>query len=685
MLACSADVGVQRRTTRAGGSGLARGRKIAQGSPLSEAEISAITLRLRSGEYLDDQYQDRLFRRPKEYELTYSGKETRGRVLESTMGVPIQTLRRFGDPTGDWTNRLVFGDNLQVLRTLFDLKERGELTNADGTPGVRVCYIDPPFATRQEFRGRQEERAYADKVVGAQFVEFLRKRLILIRELLSDDGTLWVHLDQRKVHYAKVVLDEIFGENSFLSEVIWSYGSSSGGRAAGNKLVRGHESLLVYARHHGRQKFNHLHLPYSGRYIKDWFKWDDNDGQGPYRKRWRRDADGESYSERQYLKQSPGMPLSTVWDDIQQLYADPRAYKPEQAEHTEITGYPTQKPMKLLERIIDVSSDPGDIVLDCFVGSGTSAEAADRKGRRWIAVDCGKFAIYTTQRRLVGTAVSPFELSTAGLYDNDLLERLSFEEFEAFCLDLFGCRAGAFTISAIPMAGLRKGAPVHFFPFEQTDAVMGVDYVASLHERLQGKVSGSVCVVAPVSRCDPGLFEDVIQLGEGRRQVSYFILRVPYSVIAALHEKGFEHISQPASEDEVNNALDAYGFDFIQLPEADVEIELDAQRLRVHVARFYRGGLDPDDFDSQPDHGRRELAMMMVDSDYDGELFRLSHWSFADQLAKGDWTLALPRNELGAQLMLVLVDAHGNELREIIAFRGSAVVRAASSSLTAPR
>lgn len=167
--------------------------------PLPEIEIEAIAERLHKGEYLDDQYRDRLFRQPKEYELTYARKESRGSILAGTMGVPLQTLRRFGDSTEGWSNKLVFGDNLQVLKTLFEMSERGELLNADGTPGIRLCYIDPPFATRQEFRGKQDEMAYADKIIGARFVEFLRKRLVLIYELLADDGTLYVHLDRRLI------------------------------------------------------------------------------------------------------------------------------------------------------------------------------------------------------------------------------------------------------------------------------------------------------------------------------------------------------------------------------------------------------------------------------------------------------------------------------------------------------
>jgi hypothetical protein len=256
----------------------------------------------------------------------------------------------------------------------------------------------------------------------------------------------------------------------------------------------------------------------------------------------------------------------------------------------------------------------------------------------------------------------PFELCTAGLYDNDLLEQLSFPELEEFCLHLFGCRPRPHTIGDVPMAGTRKGAPVHFFPYNATDALMGRAYVESLHQRIGDRVSGSVCVVAPTSACDPGLFEDVVQLGT----LSYFILRVPYSVIEALHDRRFEHIGQPKSIEQVNDPLDAYGFDFMQLPDVRSHVDRDKKGVRIHVDSFMRGGLDPDDLPELPDAGRRDLAMVMIDADYDDELFRISHWHFADELEAAGWTISLPIDTCGKQLMVVFLDTHGNERREIV-------------------
>ncbi len=137
------------------------------------------------------------------------------------MAVPLQAERTFGKNGVEWHNKLIFGDNLQVMKTLLEQKKAGTLCNADGTLGVRLIYIDPPFATKQEFRGTQDQKAYQDKVAGAQFLEFLRKRLVLLKELLSDDGSLFLHMDWRKGHHAKLIWDEIFGENCFVGEIIW--------------------------------------------------------------------------------------------------------------------------------------------------------------------------------------------------------------------------------------------------------------------------------------------------------------------------------------------------------------------------------------------------------------------------------------------------------------------------------
>jgi len=315
----------------------------------------------------------------------------------------------------EWRNLLIQGDNLAALAAL---RERF-------VGRVDLIYIDPPFATGSDFDycpevGERTSSAQPARRVSATayrdgwgphrsaWFTMMADRLRLARELLSEQGTLYVHVDWNVGHHLRVVLDEIFGADNSLGEIVWSYGSPSGGRTAGRKLVKAHDFILAFAKTYGRQKYNLVRLPYSERYVADWFKYQDEDGRR-FRKRYRRDKDGVSYFEKQYLDESKGVPASTVWTDVQQVYADPRAYKAGMT--SEITGYPTQKPLKLLERILALSTEPGDLVLDFFAGSGTTLVAAERTGRRWIGCDQNPQATELAARRLLSLpAPAPFSL-----------------------------------------------------------------------------------------------------------------------------------------------------------------------------------------------------------------------------------------------------------------------------------
>ena len=180
-----------------------------------EQRLEIIRL-LKSKEDLSPEWARILFPPEKrEYELVYHGKEREEDIIANTLAVPLQKVRTFGKNGDGWHNKLIFGDNLQVMKSLLELKKVGKLCNADGTPGVRLVYIDPPFATKSDFTGTDDERAYGDRISGSKFVEFLRRRLILIRELLADDGAVYLHLDQKKMHYIKVLMDEVWGGPRF--------------------------------------------------------------------------------------------------------------------------------------------------------------------------------------------------------------------------------------------------------------------------------------------------------------------------------------------------------------------------------------------------------------------------------------------------------------------------------------
>lgn len=356
---------------------------------------------------------------------------------------------------GGWTNRLIYGDNLLAMAAL--------LAGDEHTPSLRgkvdLIYIDPPFDSKADYRTKVvlpgaeleqrptviEQFAYSDTWSDgtASYLAMIVPRLVLMRELLSDAGSIYVHLGIQVSHYVKIVMDEIFGKSNFVQEVIWAYGSPSGGRAAGPKMVKIHEYIAHYAKIYDGRYTKKVYLPYDEKYIKDWFKYTDEDGR-PYRIRLRgKDADGGNIVDRQYLDESKGLPASTVWTDIKQIYADPRAYKADQARHSEITGYETQKPERLLERIIEHSCPARGLVADFNGGSGTTAAVAEKLGRRWITTDLGKPACMVMRKRLIDQGAKPFLYQAIGDYQveaakNELGRKFRVGDLSAIVLSLYG-------------------------------------------------------------------------------------------------------------------------------------------------------------------------------------------------------------------------------------------------------
>ena len=618
-----------------------------------------------TGEELPAEWARELFPpERREYELVYNGKDTEEQILADTMAVPFQGVSTFGQNGVDWHNQLIFGDNLQAMKMLLRIKEDEKLVNADGTPGVRLIYIDPPFATKRDFKGSQDQKAYQDKIAGAEFLEFLRKRLVIMRELLSDDGSIYVHLDWKKGHYAKILMDEIFGEQNFLEEIVWNYGSPSGGRTAGNKLVKSHDYILHYAKRNSKRVWNPIFLPYSEKYIREWFKYSENGRI--YRRRLRgRDEKGKLVWEKQYLDKSKGVPASTVWNDIQQVYADPRAYR--ENTTSEIIDYPTQKPEVLVERIIKSSTNEGDIVLDAFVGSGTTSAVAEKLKRRWIAVDIGKLAIYTTQKRMLTLRKNigntgdklepkPFTLYNAGLYDFENLRNLPWEDWRFFALQLFECKDEPHKIHGFQMDGKRQGSSVHVFNHFK-EGQINQQTIADLHASI-GKAVGERCfIIAP-----RGAFlfqEDYIEM-DG---VRYYALRIPYSFINELHRRQFSALVQPNDEMAINETVEAVGFDFIQPPVVELELAAKKQAMSVKIKKFEsRARLRGEDKISKHD----ALSMVMVDYDYNGKVFDLDKAFYASAIKDNKWKIELPTKEIKGDVMLVFLDIYGNESRIVI-------------------
>lgn len=626
---------------------------------------------LASGEELSPEWSRIIFPPEKrEYELVYHGKEREEDIIANTLAVPLQPVRTFNKNGVEWHNKLIFGDNLQAMKTLLEMKRRGELCNADGTPGVRLVYIDPPFATMQEFHGSEDQKAYQDKVVGSRFVEFLRKRLVLIRELLSDDGAIYVHLDWKKVHYLKVIMDEVFGENHFRNEIVWHYPGRE--MHISNKYNAKHDTLLFYARSTAtRIRMDQVAIPYDREErLKSLRRKVHVDESGS---EWVWETRGQAAGQEAYKRYvdeivEQGRALNDVWSDLQFL----------RGNHPERTGYPTQKPSELLERIIKGSSSEGDIVLDAFAGSGTTCAVAESLGRRWIGIDCGKLSIYTIQKRLLNLKADignkgaphkakPFTLYNAGLYDFARLKDLSWDDWRRFALTLFGCQDEPHRIGGIPFDGTLKACPVQVFDHRtQKGKTIGEDTLRSIHEAAGSKIGTRMFIIAPAMAFD--FQQDYVQIGE----VRYYALRVPYSIIHELHQRDFLALKQPTDEMAVNNTVDAVGFDFIKTPELDYAVgrgnsegEL-LEEAFIRIDSFYSEAAVREPMQKR---GNREtLSMVMLDYDYDAEadVFDLDEVYYAGTIEAAGWEVRFPANRLGAQVMVVFLDIYGNEARVVI-------------------
>lgn len=274
-------------------------------------------------------------------------------------------------------NTLHYGDAVQVCE---NTSERFDLV-----------YLDPPYATGLAFETRDGRKAYEDTYTPDELVDMLKPRLEAIRERMSDSGTLYLHLDYRAAHYAKIACDRIFGINRFLAEIVWSPGN--GVKGPGKSLRTTHQTILVFGK--GRDViFNAddpiLREPFAEKSLKTHFRNIDADGRH-YRES---TANGKTY--RYYADE--GRRLGSVWTDVPAMAANSPVC-------SESTGYPTQKPERLLERIIKASSAPGAVVADLMCGSGTTLVVAAKLGRRFVGSDKSLVAIDTTAKRLAAEGI----------------------------------------------------------------------------------------------------------------------------------------------------------------------------------------------------------------------------------------------------------------------------------------
>lgn len=392
-----------------------------------------------------------------------------------------------GDTFEDgWKNKLIWGDNSLVMGSLIE-KFAGK---------IDLIYIDPPFATGMDFSftaaigesGQQlhkdqsviEEKAYYDTWGRGlpSYLGMMRERLILTKALLSPTGAFYLHCDWHIGHALKLLCDEVFGMDRFGAEIIWK-------RTTGHSDASGygsvHDAIFFYSM--PEHKTNAVLQEYDPEYLDQYYRYKDGDrlfmsadlsaaGSGPSRqfgekgmippppgRHWMFDQEGidRCLSEnriywtrngvprlKKYKDESPGMPASDLWTDVQAI----------RSWHNQDTGYATQKPESLLERIVAASSDEGGLVADLFCGSGTTLAVAEKLNRRWIGCDLGRWAIHVTRKRLLGiNQCRPFEILNLGKYErqywqgmafgdsnNQPLTEQSLYEYLAFILKLYGAQ-----------------------------------------------------------------------------------------------------------------------------------------------------------------------------------------------------------------------------------------------------
>lgn len=311
-------------------------------------------------------------------ELRWTGK----RPYRSTQYYPAQLRESYGEEQNGWINKIFWGDNLQVMSHLLKTY-RGQ---------VNLIYIDPPFDSRVEYKKKVEikgigktetdnssfeEKQYGDIWTNDEYLQFMYERLILLRELLSDDGCIYLHCDWHKGHYLKLLMDELFGADRFINEITWYYYNKMAPNSA--CFPRTTDKILLYAKGAG--------YTFNTQYEKR---------DEPVKQLVRKFVDGKAINARDengnvMYKMSYEKRIDDVW----------RISMLQPADKVEPVGYPTQKPERLIERMILASSKPGDLVFDCFMGSGTTQAVAMKLGRRFIGADINLGAVQTTTKRLL--------------------------------------------------------------------------------------------------------------------------------------------------------------------------------------------------------------------------------------------------------------------------------------------
>lgn len=451
----------------------------------------------------------------KEAEKILEGLSKKNRVTLQTNELVLPTKAKGGlfsfmgqsvkdEVKKEFLNRLIYGDNLLAMQALLAGDPQTGMPSMRGK--IDLIYIDPPFDSKADYRTKIhlpstdieamptviEQHAYSDtwKNGTVSYLEMIVPRFILIRELLSEQGSIYVHIDWHVGHYVKIIMDEIFGKELFRSEIIWKRKTSS---AVKTRMSNSHDTLFVFSKSN-KTIYNPIYLEYSQDYISKQFIKDEKGrlyrrhdvvanpalgGSSPRYEykgfipetRWlikkeslieldkagmlEWSSTGRPFR-RLYLDELKGQPISDVWDDI-----------PIAIGHEKV-NYGTQKPEKLIERIILSSSNENSIVADFFAGSGTTGAVAEKFGRKWIMSDLGKPACMVMRKRLIDQDAKPFLYQSIGDYQKEQFEKSAFRtigDLSHVIINLYG---------ALPFP-IQEGIPSNLGYIKATKTLVFVD------------------------------------------------------------------------------------------------------------------------------------------------------------------------------------------------------------------
>lgn len=601
-------------------------------------------------------------------ELIWDGKYKDGKKVSPVrIALPFQTIETVnesaqerqksldffsnGQPS-EWRNRLIWGDKKYVLPSLLP----------EFAGKVNLIYIDPPFDTGSDFSFKAnipdypdteedetsefikqpsmiEQKAYRDTWGKGldSYLQWFYETVILLRELLTEDGTIYVHLDWHVGHYSKVILDEVFGYDNFVNEIVWYYYNKL--HDSRKKLLpRAHDIIFRYAKNLGNQIHNPLKEKRDNPVKK--LKYHKVNGQI-------QNIIGEDGKAVTYISEN-----KTV-DDVWRI----RCLQP--ANKEEWLGYKTQKPRDFMERIIELSSNENDLVLDCFIGSGTTIAAAEVLNRRWIGCDLGRFAIHLTRKRLLGHKdVKPFIIQNLGKYERQQWVKAEFNDnqsksiqeknYHKFILDLYLAQAlKGYTW----IHGTKAGRMIHIGSVEAPVSIGDVKTIIQEFWKIVGKDEK-----VQTNGIDILGWEFAFDLNETAKQFA----------AANKVDLKFKKIPKEVLE---KRAVEQGDIQFFELASLDVKVKKEKKKITLTLNNFVIPPDDiPEEVRSSISHWSQFIDYWAVDWNYRDDTFHNEWQSYRTKKNPNiDLSVSNTHEEKGEFIVLVkVIDILGNDTTKAI-------------------